>query len=368
MSSNAAERTGGGILTTSKVTLTDSSVVHNTLEWSAFNAAVSGAGISANSVQLVRSVVRYNVAHAIATSASTATALGGGIDVAKGLVATRSHIDHNTARADGLGATALGGGIHQRDGGTPSASPIDGQSNTANAAGFVGTGESIAQGGGVRAVRIIAVSSSFVGNKLDAFSEFNQATVGGGAILATSASSLKAVQVRSSLIHGQAGGNVFAGGAGVQFSGGSGTSSIVGSTISGNKANALASGNASAWGGAVLANARLTVTRSTLAGNTLDAHASAGDALTSGGGIRAGVSLTLDRPRSAGTREERRDRHGRDRPGRRHRHRNRPGQRESHRQLDGHEEHGAGGRGDAGASSIAIAEGGGIYVRPRRRC
>ncbi len=301
VSSNVAERTGGGILTTSKVTLTDSSVVHNTLEWSAFNAAVSGAGISANSVQLVRSVVRYNVAHAIATSASTASALGGGIDVGKSLVAIRSHIDRNSARADGLGTTALGGGIHQRDGGTSvrlTRSTVN--SNTANAAGFLGTGAAIAQGGGVRAVRIVAVSSSFVGNKLDAFSEFNQATVGGGAIFATSASSLTAVQVRSSLINGQAGGNVFAGGGGVQFSGSAGTSSIAGSTISGNKATALASDNASAWGGAVLANGRLTVTRSTLSGNTLDSHASAGDALTSGGGIRAGGPLTLDRSTVSG--------------------------------------------------------------------
>jgi predicted outer membrane repeat protein len=173
--------------------------------------------------------------------------------------------------------------------------------NEANAAGMIlSTGPATAQGGGVHAVRVVATSTSFLGNTLSAFSEVNQATAGGGAIYAAKTSSLTDVRVRSSKIDAQGGANTFAGGAGIQFAGGSSTYSIVGSTISGNQANALASNTASAWGGAVLANGRLTVTRSTLSRNTLDAHASAGDALASGGGIRAGGPLTLDRSTVSG--------------------------------------------------------------------
>ncbi len=177
---NHAQITGGGILAANKVTLIDSSVVHNTLEWDATNAVVTGAGISAGSVRLVRSTVRFNTAHAI-SAASTATASGGGIAVSNGVVAIRSHIDRNTARADGQTATARGGGIaEQLPGAVIRLTDSTVSKNTATGSSTLMAGT--ARGGGVYASKVVAKRTDFVGNRLVAVSPTQGATATGGGL------------------------------------------------------------------------------------------------------------------------------------------------------------------------------------------
>ena len=117
---------------------------------------VQGGGIFASSVRLTNSTVNNNKAHATGTTTLT-YAYGGGIFVnGSVLVATRSHIDKNTARADGVAPTAWGGGAIQFLGPTPFR--FNGGTLSGNAAIAVapGGGASSAQGGAVSASSVVA--------------------------------------------------------------------------------------------------------------------------------------------------------------------------------------------------------------------
>ncbi len=96
VSGNVAVAVGGGIAALAPVVLQHSVVKGNKVEQTASGPTVSGGGIVANSVTLTDSTVSYNVARANG-AANPTHAHGGGIALLSGgLVAVRSHIDHNT--------------------------------------------------------------------------------------------------------------------------------------------------------------------------------------------------------------------------------------------------------------------------------
>jgi predicted outer membrane repeat protein len=246
---NTAQTSGGGILAAEKVTLLSSTVVHNTVEWNANGASVKGGGINAASVRLDRSVVRDNLAHATSIPNSP-IASGGGIAVSKGVVATRSHIDRNTVRADGITATASGGGIAQLDAGATvrlTRSTLNRNAVITTALNGFGT----SQGGAVQAFKVAATRSDFVGNSLNAFSEFQSAQVRGGAIYAVESSTLTRVRIRNSRLDTNSGGTTVVEGGGIALEDPTAKLTIAGSTISGNVTNVLSSNAATADGGAV---------------------------------------------------------------------------------------------------------------------
>jgi hypothetical protein len=293
VSGNVAETAGGGIGTDGPVTLRNSSVTGNLAEFHASGSTVRGGGILALSVRLTDSIVRGNRAHAIG-DANPANAYGGGILVAGGgVVATRSHIDSNTARADGSSATALGGGIAQQFG--TARVRLTSSTVSKNAAGGGSVGSGRAQGGGVHAGRVVATRTKFIGNRVDVFAELSPGTVGGGALYVTGAgATLTAVQIRNSRANVAASEGAVAAGGGVASEADSGKLSITGSSLTGNTASAESGAVASeGYGGAVFADGPIAILRSTVSGNALKVVSHDSDAIARGGGIDAEGSLVL---------------------------------------------------------------------------
>jgi hypothetical protein len=295
VSGNRAVNGGGGIAATAPVVLRNSRVTGNIVEQNSSGPMVTGGGISATQVTLDHTTVRLNTAHAVGATNPT-RAYGGGIYVSGGgaLVATRSHIDRNTARADGPSATAIGGGAIQQTGGDAfriTSSTLN--SNKALADSIVGT--AFAQGGALQTARLIAKRTEFVGNRIDSSADLSAANASGGALLLTTlASTLTSVEIRKTRVNVNAPGNALAQGGAVSSANGTAKLTITGSTVSGATVTVHSSGGtATAYGGGVSSVGTLSVTRTTVAGNSLAATSDASTATATGGGIRADNNLSV---------------------------------------------------------------------------
>jgi hypothetical protein len=295
VSGNVASNAGGGIAATAPVVLSDSRVTWNKVEQSSSGPMVMGGGVYATSVTLTRSTVRSNLAHAVG-AANPTRAYGGGIFLsgAGSLVAKHSHIDKNTARANGPSATTLGGGVTQQAGGPAlrfTDSALNGNTSLANA--IVGTG--FAQGGAVQAGRVIARRTDFVGNRVDLTAALGSGNASGGALLlGTTASTFTSVEIRKTRVEVDAAANGLVQGGAIATSTPTAKLTIARSTISGGTATVHATnGSATAYGGGISSPGDLSLVRSTVAGNSLAASSGSVNATVAGGGVRAEDTLSI---------------------------------------------------------------------------
>ena len=291
VSGNVAVFFGGGIAALAPVVLRHSTVTGNKAEYASTGATVTGGGIVANSVTLTDSTVSYNRAHATGVTNPT-NAFGGGIVLLTGgLVATRSHVNRNTAQADGPSARAAGAGIFQQATGTVRLTGSTVSKNVALTDAPVGT--SNIQGAGVVASKVVAQGTSFVGNRGTVDAAGVGEAAGGAVYLKDTGSTFTRVRIRNTqlVVNATTLGNAYGGAILLTDSGASLT--IANSTISGGRMTVTAiSGQAQGLGGALHSAGRLTVTRSTISGNRVEASSPDGASAT-GGGLRSTGRLTI---------------------------------------------------------------------------
>ena len=296
VSGNVASNAGGGIAATAPVVLQNSLVTGNKVVQSSSGPQVMGGGISATAVTLTRSTVRSNLAHAIG-AANPTRAYGGGIFLtgAGSLVAKRSHIDKNTARANGPSATALGGGVAQQSGSGPALRFTDSTLNGNKALGNAIVGTGFVQGGAVQAGRVRASRTEFVGNRIDLTAALGSGNASGGALLlGSTASTFTSVEIRKTRVEVDAATNALLQGGGIATGTPSAKLTIARSTISGGTATVHSTNStATAYGGGIHSPGDLVLVGSTVAGNSLAASSSSGNATAAGGGVRAEDTLSV---------------------------------------------------------------------------
>ncbi len=319
VSGNVATALGGGIAASGAVVLQHSVISGNKVEMSASGPTVNAGGIAANSVSMTDSAVRYNTAHAIGSANPTHANGGGIVLIMGGLVAVRSHIDHNTARADGPSGAAIGGGIFQQIAGkVVRLTDSTVSKNAAITDAPVGT--STGEGGAIYGFTVVAKRTVFDANRATVSSPGSAQLAGGAIALNGTGSTFTSVRIRDTraTLHG-----------GLATAAYGGTLSLLeptarlairGSTLSGGRLSVnTTSSSAQGLGGAVLSFGTTTITRSTISGNRTDATSPTA-AFGMGGAIR--TTGKLDRAVVDGQRkhDDRRD-DGCQRNRRRRRHR-----------------------------------------------
>jgi hypothetical protein len=286
ISGNKAGTEGGGIASLRRLVLRHSSVLGNLAEFHAGSATVRGGGILAPSVQLTDSIVRNNTAHAIGDTNPT-KAFGGGIQLdGGGLVAVRSHIDRNTARADGPSAIGAGGGVAQQFGTVVRLTDSTVNRNAAIGDAIVGNGHG--QGGAVLSQRLVATRTDFLGNRASGFSDGGADAWGGALYVVGEQATLTRVRVKDSRLTATAGVQATTLGGGMYVESPSSALTVTGSTISGNEI--AATGGISlgeTQGGGIEAAGSASILRSTISANAARATSTGQDAVAGGGGIRA---------------------------------------------------------------------------------
>ncbi len=291
VSGNRAVNSGGGIASNGAVTLRHSKVTGNVAEAHEDGATVRGGGIYASSVVLVDSSVSGNRVHATSDVGLTG-AYGGGILVNGGVTATRSHIDRNIARADGVQANGLGGGIAQQFTAPIRLTSSTVSKNVAIGSSLVTTG--FARGGGIYGFVVVAKRTDFVGNRLSAFSSSQAATATGGAMYLFGHATLTGVHIRNSVIGAQAALTAIGRGGGIFASSGSERTTVTGSTISANAATALSAGGAAfAAGGAMDVEGPSSTVRSTLSKNVAKATSTTATAEADGGAMSSDGQIAM---------------------------------------------------------------------------
>jgi hypothetical protein len=148
---------GGGIENHGTLTVTSSTIAHNSALATSLNR---GGGIdNTGTLTLLNSTVSGNT---VDGGGLVATDGGGGISNSGTLTVTDSTISGNTLRADaGDGARADGGGINNTGTLTVTNSTISGNSTTANGAGL-GIVGGVAEGGGIANSGTLTVTSSTI--------------------------------------------------------------------------------------------------------------------------------------------------------------------------------------------------------------
>ncbi len=288
---NRAVNTGGGIASNGSVTLRRSRVTRNVVETHADGAVVRGGGIYASSVVLIDSSVSGNRAHATSDAGLTG-GYGGGIHVNGAVTATRSHIDRNTARADGVQANGLGGGIVQQFTAPIRLTSSTVSKNVAIGSSLVTTG--FARGAGVYGFVVIAKRTDFLGNRATAFSSSQAATATGGAMYLFGHATLTGVDIRNSGVEAQGMLTTQARGGGIFASSVSERTTVTGSTLSSNATTALSSnGTAHAAGGAMDIEGPISVLRSALGKNSAKATSTTSTADAEGGAISSDGRIGL---------------------------------------------------------------------------
>jgi hypothetical protein len=288
---NRAVFTGGGISSNGAVILRRSRVTGNVVEMHADGAVVRGGGIYATSVVLVDSSVSGNRAHATSDAGLTG-GYGGGIHVIRGVTATRSHIDRNIARADGVQANGLGGGIAQQMEAPIRLTSSTVSKNDAIGSSLVTTG--FARGAGVYGFAVIAKHTVFLGNRATAFSQSQAATATGGAMYLFGHASLTGVRIRNSVVDAKGGLTTQARGGGISASSVSERTTVTGSTLSDNAASAVSSGGtAHAAGGAMDIEGPNSTVRSTLSKNSAKANSATSSADAEGGAIGSDGQINM---------------------------------------------------------------------------
>ncbi len=280
---NRAVNTGGGIASSGAVILRRSRVTGNVVETHADGAVVRGGGIYAFSVVLVDSSVSGNRAHATSDAGLTG-GYGGGIHVIRGVTATRSHIDRNSAVAEGVQANGLGAGIAQQSEASIRLTNSTVSKNVAIGSSLVTTG--FARGAGVYGFVVVAKRTDFLGNRATAFSASMTATATGGAMHLFGHATLTGVRIQNSVANAQAGLNAQGRGGGIFASSVSERNTITGSTLWNNAASATSSnGTARAAGGAMDIEGPSSYVRSTLSKNSAKASSTTSSAEADGGAI-----------------------------------------------------------------------------------
>jgi hypothetical protein len=290
---NRGQAVGGGIAATGKVTLRHSSVSGNTAEFSGLGGTVLGGGILALAVTMSDSRVSDNFAHSTGSTNPT-YAYGGGIVVTVGAItATRSHIDRNRARADGVAPTAYGGGALQQLTG-PAIRLTRSTANKNTAVASATGGAAHASAGAVYFGRVVATRTDFVGNRAAAFADTQSGGVTGGAIFAFDRIALTRVHIRNSRLNLEAALDAVAEGGALLLSDAGGKLTMIRSTVSGSQTTVLSNQMALGHGGAIRSTGALTVTHSTISGNSITTHSlGAGGSGADGGAIYTTAGLTL---------------------------------------------------------------------------
>ncbi len=290
---NRAVYAGGGIASNGAVILLNSTVSGNVAEAHENGPTVQAGGIFAGSVRLTGSTVRNNFAHAIGDVTLTYAYGGGIVSNSSDVVVIRSHIDNNTARADGIAPYAAGGAIVTQ---FSTGGPIRFTRSTLNKNAALASGPAGAsnvRGGAVYTTALKALRTDFIGNRAGAFAETQAGTAIGGAIDVLQGATLTRVRIRNSRLDVESNFTATANGGALSVDNLDSKLKVTNSTISGTAVSALSNTEAVGSGGGVYSHGIASISRSTIAGNEMTLLSNAGSALAVGGGIRADGVLTL---------------------------------------------------------------------------
>ncbi|HEY7283167.1 MAG TPA: choice-of-anchor Q domain-containing protein [Actinomycetota bacterium] len=301
---NLAEGTsaqGGGIRNAGTLKVLQSTIAHNRAAAAANGGPANGDGGGINStgsLTVSGSTISSNRATANATGGGGGSFGGGILEEGGSLTVTASHFagNHTETTGDTLEPTAGGGAIADVSSGKTAT--ITGTTFDQNAVVLVGHGgvSSDAVGGallfGVKTATV--KSSTFTGNSVASTSD-GDAEADGGAINAImTAVTLSGVTVRDSTASAQGAGSVRAFGGGMYLQG---TASVTGSSIEDGTADAEGGANQTLAVGAGIAadptGTKLTVARTTIAGNHTIARSGSATPNAFGGGILSETSTAI---------------------------------------------------------------------------
>ncbi|MFL5798994.1 MAG: choice-of-anchor Q domain-containing protein [Actinomycetota bacterium] len=296
---------GGGIFSGGTLKVTQSTIAHN-------RAAATGNGVPANGdgggielqgqqLTVTSSTIASNHATADATGAGASSVGGGILVVTGGLTVTASHFTGNHVESSNdvnQFMQALGGAVADAaTGGTATIAGSTFDQDAATSEGS-GTGSGLSLGGSVflSLTNATISNSTFTGSRATSSSVNESAETDGGAISATVASkiTLSSVRVLGSTASATGVRSEQAMGGGLDLHG---TASITASSITGGIADAEGGTNQTlSVGAGIFADStgtKLTVTRSTIAGNHSLARAPADQPNAFGAGIASEAPTSI---------------------------------------------------------------------------